>query len=64
MCFTERPSDDELKLNELASVLIRTAEPVVFDNYKENRTTGAFILINEYTNQTVAAGVLEINLQH
>lgn len=62
--FEKRPSDDELKLNELASVLIRTAEPVVFDNYKENRTTGAFILINEYTNQTVAAGVLEINLQH
>ena len=61
--FEKRPSDDELKLNELASVLIRTAEPVVFDNYKENRTTGAFILINEYTNQTVAAGVLEVNLQ-
>lgn len=60
--FDKRPSDDELKLNELASVLIRTAEPLVFDNYKENRNTGAFILINEYTNQTVAAGVLEVNL--
>lgn len=61
--FNKHPSDDELKLNELASVLIRTAEPLVVDNYKENRNTGAFILINEYTNQTVAAGVLEVNLQ-
>ncbi|MBX2949095.1 MAG: GTP-binding protein [Crocinitomicaceae bacterium] len=61
--FEKSPSDDALKLNELASVCIRTAEPLVVDSYKENRNTGAFILINEYTNQTVAAGVLERNLQ-
>lgn len=57
--FEKLPSDGQLKLNELASVSIRVAEPLVFDAYKENRYSGAFILINEYTNQTVAAGVLE-----
>lgn len=60
--FEKLPSDTLLKLNELAAVSIRTAEPLVFDAYKENRFSGAFILINEYTNQTVAAGVLEKKL--
>ncbi len=60
--FEKLPSDASLKLNELAAVSIRTAEPLVFDAYKENRFSGAFILINEYTNQTVAAGVLEKKL--
>ena len=57
--FEKLQSEDTLKLNELASVSIRTAEPLVFDAYRENRSSGAFILINEYTNQTVAAGTFE-----
>lgn len=57
--FEKLPSEDVLKLNELASVSIRTAEPLVFDAYRENRFSGAFILVNEYTNQTVAAGTFE-----
>lgn len=57
--FEKLPSEDTLKLNELASVSIRTAEPLVFDAYRENRSSGAFILINEYTHQTVAAGTFE-----
>jgi sulfate adenylyltransferase subunit 1 len=57
--FEKIPSEDKLKLNELASVSIRTAEPLAFDAYRENRFSGAFILINEYTNQTVAAGTFE-----
>lgn len=57
--FEKLPSDGQLKLNELATVSLRTADPLIFDSYRENRFSGAFILINEYTNQTVAAGVLE-----
>jgi sulfate adenylyltransferase subunit 1 (EFTu-like GTPase family) len=39
-------------------VNIKTAELVSFDSYAKNRKTGAFILINENTNNTVAAGVI------
>jgi sulfate adenylyltransferase subunit 1 (EFTu-like GTPase family) len=39
-------------------VNIKTAELVSFDSYTKNRKTGAFILINENTNNTVAAGVI------
>ena len=57
--YDQLESDGVLKLNELAKVGIRTAEPISSDFFKENRKTGAFILINENTNQTVAAGIIE-----
>lgn len=56
--YQQLESDGSLKLNELAKVHIRTAEAVSFDSFRENERTGAFILINENTNQTVAAGVI------
>jgi len=49
---------DEIHLNEFCKVNIKTAELVSFDSYAKNRKTGAFILINENTNNTVAAGVI------
>ncbi len=57
--FAQSENDGPLKLNELAKVGIRTAEAISSDPFKENKKTGAFILINENTNQTVAAGVIE-----
>lgn len=45
-------------LNEFARVWIKTADPVTYDPYATNRRTGAFILIHEQTNNTVAAGVI------
>lgn len=51
--------ETELKLNDFAKVELKTAEGVSFDPYAENRKTGAFILINENTNNTVAAGIFE-----
>jgi len=60
--FDKLPSDEELRLNELASVKIRLASPLIYDGYDQNRYSGSFILINEYTNQTVAAGVLNNEL--
>lgn len=50
--------DGSMKLNDICRVLIKTAEPLSFDSYAENRHTGAFILINENTNNTIAAGTI------
>lgn len=52
-------SDGTLKLNDLSKVIIKTAEYLSYDSYADNRNTGAFILINENTNLTVAAGVID-----
>ena len=56
--FRELESNGELILNELANIQLRTAEAVSYDAFKKQAKTGAFILINETTNQTVAAGVI------
>jgi sulfate adenylyltransferase subunit 1 (EFTu-like GTPase family) len=37
---------------------LKTADTVSFDSYRKNRKTGAFILVNENTNSTIAAGVI------
>ena len=50
--------DNDLKMNDLAKVKIRTTQPIVFDKYVKNRTTGSLILIDEATNETVAAGTI------
>ncbi len=44
--------------NDLGRIRLRTTTPVVFDPYQRNRTTGSFILVDEATNATVAAGML------
>lgn len=56
--FEEVASEQTIQLNEFCNILLKTAENVSFDSYKNNRKTGAFILINENTNNTVAAGVI------
>jgi sulfate adenylyltransferase subunit 1 len=48
----------ELKLNEVALVDIQLNSPVVFDHYKESRGTGGFIIIDRFTNITIAAGMI------
>jgi sulfate adenylyltransferase subunit 1 (EFTu-like GTPase family) len=49
---------ERLQLNEIGRVNLRTAAPLTFDPYARNRTTGSFILIDETTNDTVAAGMV------
>jgi sulfate adenylyltransferase subunit 1 len=56
--FKSEPSDGSLHLNDFCKVTIKTAETLSFDEYANNRKTGSFILINENTNNTVAAGVI------
>jgi sulfate adenylyltransferase subunit 1 (EFTu-like GTPase family) len=47
-----------LELNEVGRVHLRISLPLVIDSYARNRTTGSFILIDESTNDTVAAGMI------
>jgi bifunctional enzyme CysN/CysC len=49
---------DQLGLNEIGRVRLRTQKPLLFDPYRRNRDTGSFILIDEATNNTVAAGMI------
>ncbi|MDQ0470314.1 sulfate adenylyltransferase subunit CysN [Labrys wisconsinensis] len=52
-----------LVLNEIGVVNVATAVPVAFDPYRDNRETGAFILIDRTTNQTAAAGMIDVALR-
>jgi bifunctional enzyme CysN/CysC/sulfate adenylyltransferase subunit 1 len=48
----------ELGLNDIGAIQLRTAKPLVYDGYAQNRLTGSFILIEPGTHATVAAGML------
>jgi len=48
----------ELALNDIGEVRLRTSKPLIFDGYNSNRLTGSFILVEQGTNTTVAAGML------
>ena len=47
-----------LSLNEIGRVTLRTTQPLLFDEYRRNRETGSFILVDEASNDTVAAGMI------
>ena len=53
----EQVPAERLELNDLARVRLRLAAPLMIDPYGVNRATGAFILVDEATNETVAAGM-------
>jgi sulfate adenylyltransferase subunit 1 len=48
----------ELQLNDIGRLVIRVQQPLVIDSYTRNRATGNFIMIDEATNNTVAAGMI------
>ncbi len=48
----------EVNMNDIAEISINTSKPIFFDPYKTNRTTGSLILIDEGSNETVAAGMI------
>ena len=51
-------SDLPVKMNDIANISIRCAKPVYYDSYRKNNITGSLILIEEGTNETVAAGMI------
>ena len=48
----------QLTLNEIGRVRLRTTSPLFVDTYQDNRATGSFILVDETTNRTVGAGMI------
>ncbi|MGH7939644.1 MAG: sulfate adenylyltransferase subunit 1 [Limisphaerales bacterium] len=56
--FEPEPAPAQLGINDVGTVRIKTAKPIVFDGYNTNRLMGAFILIEPAANATVAAGML------
>tara|TARA_B100001540_G_scaffold203825_1_gene179515 strand:+ start:4184 stop:5452 length:1269 start_codon:yes stop_codon:yes gene_type:complete len=48
----------EIGLNDIARISIKTTKPLFFDSYTRNRNTGSIILVDEATNETVAAGMI------
>ena len=51
--------EHEIGLNDIGRITIRTTRPLFFDRYNRNRNTGSVILIDEATNETVAAGMIK-----
>jgi sulfate adenylyltransferase subunit 1 (EFTu-like GTPase family) len=56
--FEAEPTPAALAVNDIGIIRLKTAKPIMFDGYSINRLTGSFILIEQGTNATVAAGML------
>jgi len=56
--FKRIEDDKELSMNDICKVNLRITAPLIIDGYNTNRETGSFILIDEATNETVAAGMI------
>jgi sulfate adenylyltransferase subunit 1 len=56
----ERHPAQGLKLNDIARISLNVQQPLAADAYADIRATGAFILIDEVTHQTVAAGMIRL----
>jgi sulfate adenylyltransferase subunit 1 len=54
----EQQATTDLKMNDIARLSFKLAQPLMVDSYKTNRATGAFIVIDESTNNTVGAGMI------
>jgi len=50
--------DKKINMNDIFRAHIRVTKPILFDSYKQNRNTGSIILVDEFTNETVAAGMI------
>ena len=58
----ETESSERLDINDIAVVELETNSPLFFDSYKQNRTTGSFIVIDPLTNATMGAGMIQESL--
>lgn len=56
--LTRLEGDIEIGLNDIGRVSLRTTTPLFFDAYRKNRNTGSIILVDEATNETIAAGMI------
>ncbi|EAK3965302.1 sulfate adenylyltransferase subunit CysN [Campylobacter coli] len=60
----EESQSDELKLNDIAKCTLRLSKKTALAAYKDNKTLGSFIIIDKYSNETLAAGMVEEILTH
>ncbi len=56
--YSRNEEDKDLQMNDIARVTVRTTRPLMIDEYRDNRVTGSFVLIDESTHETVAAGMI------
>lgn len=56
--FTDLPAPSQLALNQIGRVRLKTARPLAFDSYADERATGSFVLVDEASHGTVAAGLI------
>ncbi|MDT0556637.1 sulfate adenylyltransferase subunit 1 [Patiriisocius hiemis] len=56
--YTRNEEEKDLAMNDIARIKIRTTRPLMIDGYRDNRVTGSFILIDDTTHETVAAGMI------
>jgi sulfate adenylyltransferase subunit 1 (EFTu-like GTPase family) len=47
-----------LQANDIGRIALKTTAPIMYDPYRQSRSTGSFILVDESTNATVAAGMI------
>ena len=50
--------EKELGMNDIGRITLRTSQPVFWDSYRRNRNTGSFIMVDPFTSETLAAGML------
>jgi len=56
--YNRDEENKELKMNDIARIKVRTTRPLMIDEYRDNRVTGSFVLIDDATHETVAAGMI------
>lgn len=56
--FARNEEDKELKMNDIVRISLRTTRPLMIDEYRDNRVTGSFVLVDDATHETVAAGMI------
>ena len=56
--YNREEVDKELRMNDIARIKVRTTRPLMIDEYRDNRITGSFVLIDDSTHETVAAGMI------
>jgi len=56
--FKRNEEDKDLTMNDIARVRLKTSHRLMLDSYRDNRSTGSIILVDESTKETVAAGMI------
>ncbi len=56
--YSREETDKSLNMNDIGRIKIRTTRPLMIDEYRDNRITGSFVLIDDATHETVAAGMI------